>query len=643
MHAIGRIVLAGSLAGLGPGASGGGEMAIEPEVRRVWADIRTNTLGQPSPDGRYLSFTDWETGDLAVRDLTTGQNFRLTNNPRDFTEYAYFSTFAPDSRRIAYAWFNERKFYELRIINIEHLTRGLPLPALNIGLTTPRDPSLEGTPNPRPPYLGRNISAGATPKPRVLYRSEDVQFIKPSIWSTDGTAILTLFFGARILNQMVLISPEDGSVQVLKIPFWIYPKKMSLSPDRRYVAYDLNQEPPYLQRDISLLSTTENEDLPLVVHPANDVFPVWAPDNRHILFASDRSGTLDLWLIAVADGKAQGPPVPVKKDIGRFLPLGFTSSGAFFYGLRTGNEDAYVASIDPATGEAASSPAPVSRVFKGVNRSPDWSPDGRRLAYLTHVDTENQGLESRVISIRSEETGNEQQVGTPGLSYLNWLRWSPDGCCFLVGGSDTDNFGGLYRVNAETGKTTQIVRGAYAPPRGYEGVWSADGKGIYYVHEDLRDTETSIRYRDLASGEEKQIHCTDTPWRLNNLALSRDGKMLAFGMSKGNRTHASALYVLPASDGKPRELFKLKRAELSGFAWTPDGEHLLFSRKDEPSPRLWRIAVGGGKPRPLGLETNEEARISLHPDGRRIAFTSGKTNIEVWMMDRFLPEFRASR
>src|SRR5712671_1288619 len=47
-------------------------------TRQVWADAIDNE-GAPSPDGRYLSFVDWSTGDLAIRDLSTGANRRLTN------------------------------------------------------------------------------------------------------------------------------------------------------------------------------------------------------------------------------------------------------------------------------------------------------------------------------------------------------------------------------------------------------------------------------------------------------------------------------------------------------------------------------------------------------------------------------------
>jgi len=644
MRGVRQAVLISSLMALGAGAGlaqSGDRPFRGATVRQVWADRRTDLLGAPSLDGRYLAFVDWETGDLAVRDLATGQNYRLTNKGswRDSAEYAYFSVISPDSRQVAYAWFNEQKFYELRVVSIEDTRPPLLFPTSEVGAGGPPGPLLSrpGVALPRNPGV-----RGSTP--RVLCRGDEVQFIKPTFWSMDGKYILALVFGKKILNQIVLFSTADGSMKTLKTPFWIYPKMMGMSPDGRWIVYSLNQEPPYIQHDIFLLSTDGTQDIPLVEHPANDVFPVWAPDGKSILFTSNRSGTLDVWGIPMADAKAQGPPVMVKKDIGRFLPLGFTRKGSFYYGLRTGTEDAYVASLDPATGKVLEPPKPVSKLLVNVNRSPDWSPDGRQLAFLSRVDTENHGVEMRVVTIQSAETGEERQFGVPKLGYLDWLRWSPDGRSFLVGGSDTNNnFGGLYQVDAESGQVTALVQGAFAPPRGFQGVWSRDGKAVFYLHEDMRQTYTSMRFRNLENGQEQILHQTAPHWRHNNLALSPDGRFLAFGLSDGNRTQAKVLLVIPAPGGEAREVLKLNHESLSGVAWTRDGSHLLFSRAGKGKPELCRIPARGGEPRSLGLAANENARVSFHPDGRRIAYTAGETSTEVWVMEDFLPASRASR
>ncbi|MCP5116736.1 MAG: hypothetical protein GY953_38405, partial [bacterium] len=181
----------------------------EATFRQVWADRWTNTLGQPSLDGRYLSFVDWETGDLAVRNLRTGVNHRLTHTVPGSGEYAYFSTISPDGKQVAYAWFNEEKFYDLRVIDIEEA------PPVSV-------PGFQPVANRRPSYLSGEIPPRAG-KPRILHRSDEVQFIKPAAWSVDGKYILALFFGKSILNQVVLVSVADGSVKILKTPFWIYP------------------------------------------------------------------------------------------------------------------------------------------------------------------------------------------------------------------------------------------------------------------------------------------------------------------------------------------------------------------------------------------------------------------------------------
>ena len=91
------------------------EPSVLPKARQVWADAKTNTLGAPSRDGRFLSFVDVDSGDLAVLELETGRKRRLTHNDpqRDAGQFAYFSAISPDSRHVAYAWFNEKKFYEL--------------------------------------------------------------------------------------------------------------------------------------------------------------------------------------------------------------------------------------------------------------------------------------------------------------------------------------------------------------------------------------------------------------------------------------------------------------------------------------------------------------------------------------------------
>ena len=53
--------------------------------------------------------------------------------------------------------------------------------------------------------------------------------------------------------------------------------------------------------------------------------PVWTPDGKHILFTSDRSGRMDLWSVAVQNGKAIGSPSG-QLEIGKPSPCGCTAA-----------------------------------------------------------------------------------------------------------------------------------------------------------------------------------------------------------------------------------------------------------------------------------------------------------------------------
>ena len=66
-------------------------------LREVMRSI--GDCGGPSPDGRFLSFVDWETGegDIAIEDLASGERRHLTDNGSDDSEdFALRCEFSPD-------------------------------------------------------------------------------------------------------------------------------------------------------------------------------------------------------------------------------------------------------------------------------------------------------------------------------------------------------------------------------------------------------------------------------------------------------------------------------------------------------------------------------------------------------------------
>ena len=568
-------------------------------VRQVWTGSEVDLLGVPSLDGRYLSFVDWETGQLALRHLSTGEKRRLTNGPSG--EFAFYSRISPDGQKVAYVWVDKENPYHLRVTSINDVRNGI--------------------------------------KPRVLYRDTPF-YMDFGDWSPDGKYVLANIRGID------LISASDGTITVLKTLNWGVRPKPRFSPDGRWIVYNLQQKQDSPDSDIFVLATDGSCETPLVEHVGDDKVLGWAPDGKQILFASDRSGTIDAWIIGVADGKPQGESHLVKRDIGNILPMGFTRAGAFYYGLSTGVSDVYLATLDPQTGRVINAPKPVSERFQGRGSSAAWSPDGQLVAYLSNRRGPlNSARGPRVISIRSIETGEERELSTD-LSFEiccppTRLQWSPDGRLLLATGSDNKGRGGLYRIDVQTGEVAPIVQGSSLSFRP-QGVWSKDGKAIFYSSTDLAARDGGIWRRDLESNRETEIYrkpAGESDGSGRNLALSPDGQWLAFGNHR-------VLVVIPSSGGEPRELFRLQEPEgrsLSGLEWAGDGEHLLFSIGRTPlgssnvTPGLWRIPAAGGEPQKIGLATQDRTTLAIHPDGRQIAFTAGEPKQEVWVMENFLP------
>ncbi len=528
-----------------------------------------------SPDGKYLCDVDWDAGNLVVRNLATGKVRRLTNKAswKESGDFAYFSVISPDSKKVAYLWYvGDKDNFDLHLIG------------------------LDGSGH------------------RVLWRSEKREYIVPAAWTPYGKQILGVLLEDN-LHYIVWVSTADGSVQRIKSLGKDRPPKVDLSPDGRYVAYGR-------EGDIFVFESDGTHETPLVRHPAKDKLLGWAPDGKHILFASDRMGTWDAWFLKVTGAKAYGFPELVRPHIGGVSPVGFTANGSYYYNLHHRARDVYVADLDLETVKVLASPMPVRQT--GTSRCPDWSPSGQYLAYCVERADQRQ-----IIRIRSLTTGLERELD-PNLPSFYCLRWSPDGQSILASYFSSQAPQVFYRIDVETGKRTTLVRSE--TDRIMEAELSPDGKALFY-----RRRGRSLVVRDLETGREKELLRIASPTVLRYWALSPDGKRLALSIREDKTDWPWALKVVSAEGGKPTKLFQGMIGEI---AWAADGQHILFTKQDN---KLWRMPAEGGEPQQLWewKKRVEPVHLRVHPDGRRIAFVSSDVTFELWAMENFLPLAKA--
>jgi len=379
-------------------------------IRRIWSGPDVDVLGAPSADGKYLSIVDWETGDLAVRDLETGKNRRLTNKGtwKESPACALFSRWSPNGKQIAYDWYDGLGSDDLRVVSLEN------------------------------------------GKPRVLYKPKEGEWVLTCDWSPDGRNILANLSKTNRSSQMVLISVADGTVRVLKTLGW-WPARFS--PDGRYIVYSRAPHEGVIEEDIFLFSLADGNETPLVEHPADDSVLDWSPDGNWILFASDRSGAFGIWAIRVAGGKAQGDAQLIKLGMPRIIPMGITRNGSLYYGHAPVAADVFVAKLDPSTGRIIGKPEKAIQRFEGLSDAPAYSSDGRYLAYICArgpMSRVGRSSSQNVLRVRSLETGRDREFSTEFTRILA-PRWFPDGGAILLAGRLGNDSISIYKVDTQTG------------------------------------------------------------------------------------------------------------------------------------------------------------------------------------------------
>ncbi len=477
-------------------------------------------LGAPSADGRYLSLVEGR--DLAVRELATGRSMRLTRAQGG--EFAYFSAISRDSRSVAYAWFNADGFYELRVVP-----------------------------------LGGGES-------RILFRNPEAGFVQPCAWTPDNRFILTLLFRKDNVSQIALIPAAGGEARVLRSLNWVYPKRMDISPDGKLVIYDSFAPGSTVDRTIYSLALDGTAGKQLVMEPGSHLFPLFAPDGKSFYYLSGE----DLVRQDFDGGKRI-----LARNLGRALPLGVTGRGELYYGVRTGASDVFLADVR----EVAKTARRVSLRFPNRNLAPAFSPDGKRLAYLSRRGAENFGQEARAVVVRDLEGEGEEEMPVR-MAHIERVGWRPDGAALLLSGSDGKGRGGLFEFDLAAKRTRPLQAEIGGPGKGFS--FYSLGKEVVYVDGPV--------LRDLR-GEPRGV-ATALPRML--AAFPVDGH----GVSEW----------LPCAAG----LFGIRGQELVRFQ--PEGQ-VQYT-----------------------LPGNRQPGAAMSPDGRTIALTAGRERQEIWVLEVGAPD-----
>ena len=385
------------------------------------------------------------------------------------------------------------------------------------------------------------------------------------VWSTDRET--------NDYTASIWLVAVDGAAQPRRLtrgkkqdvaPRW--------SPDGSRLAFASNRDSKAKQ--LYVLPVEGGEPLQLTELNEDVTEVVWSPDGTRIVFSA-----------RVRD-QAYEEEDERKRQPRRFERLQYKLDDEGWIGDRRRH-----LFVVPADGSS-----PPVQLTDGdfEDAAPSWSPDGRRIAFVSarqdHWDTE---VEQDIFVVDAE--GGEPERLTGGDSRYEAPAWSPDGsaiaCRWAPGGFDYPRHGQIAVLDASTGErrvlTASLDRNCAPYPEIREPVW--DGDSILFV---LEESGYNALYRVGADGAGEPEAVLGEVW------------VTAFDCVVGQIVHAATTPTsLP-------EIYtgKGRLTDLSSAVEASEPERFTAVSADGSEVEAWII-------RPLGFEEGRRYPLLLNVHG----------------------------
>ncbi|MBI3646757.1 MAG: S9 family peptidase [Acidobacteriales bacterium] len=283
----------------------------------------------------------------------------------------------------------------------------------------------------------------------------------------------------------------------------------------------------------------------------------------------------------------------------------------------------------------------------GHDSSPRWSPDGQWIAFLSERKAAG-GKDGDAGDDKSKEisqlflispNGGEAFAVTSGDDDVHAFAWSPDSKSIYFA---TRQPWTKDQNDAHKKEWKDVIR-FRSDERG-DVIFRISLDAALARHAALGVKETPEAEKDSGATPGAVVSAR-TPWRVEQIAISRDGTRLAFmGTAVSKRDEKIEEYEIylvnltgGAAEASPARLTRNEAVELN-LEWAADNRHLFFEtslgsvegKYQDPQPRLYWIDTGAGEiQRWFADYKGEVIRYTPMPDGSVLCACREGTEVQL--------------
>jgi eukaryotic-like serine/threonine-protein kinase len=253
--------------------------------------------------------------------------------------------------------------------------------------------------------------------------------------------------------------------------------------------------------------------------------------------------------------------------------------------------------------------------------SPALSPDGTTIAYA----------DQDAIYVRAIQGGPAAKVAVS--HYPNYLVWSPDGrrlayvsenAWFIYGLGTLGNIApsSIWVVDVNGGGGTP-VRITDVGHLNTSPVWTPDGRALFFVSSLGGGRDIFVQPLSRSGGPHGSVQRLTTGINAHTISLSADGTRLVYSVlaTRSNLWSAPIFESSPTPASAARPVTD-ENQTVEGMGVSPDGAWLAYDSNRGGTQHIYKVRVDGGEPIQLTRDSTQDFLPSWSPDGREIAYHS---------------------